>query len=164
MCLMLIFPVGCAEQATGNKENPTDAESIVLKVFDGKVEDDDSSGVVSMQHTPQIKIPDEEPIPPLTVIDYRYYPVGVGSLEAEVGSSLAKKLQELYQSSPEFDQIRLSLYLPFTDDYGNITWNHAALVVISRATYEKINWENFIGENLWDIADEVSRESGIVWD
>jgi hypothetical protein len=51
-----------------------------------------------------------------------------------------------------------------TDDYGNITWNHAALVVISRATYEKINWENFIGENLWDIADEVSRESGIVWD
>ncbi len=159
ICLTLTFAAGCAE----NKENSADAESIVLKVFNGKVEDDNSSGVVSMQHTPQTEIPNEEPIPSLIVIDYRYYPAGVGSLEAEVGSSLASKFQELYQSSTEFDQVRLTLRLPFSDDYGNVSWNHAALIVMSRTTYEKINWDNFVGENLWSVADEVSRESRIIW-
>lgn len=164
VCLLLAIAAGCSEPPAENKENSAGAEPVVLKVFGGEVKDDEKGGIVSVNHVPQIEVPDEEPIPPLTIIEYRYYPVGIGSLGAEVGSSLGRKFQELYKSSPEFDQVRLTLYLPFSDDYGNIAWEHAALIVMSRATYEKINWDNFIGENLWKVADEVSRESWIAWD
>lgn len=66
-------------------------------------------------------------------------------------------------STPEFDHVRLMLQLPFIDDYGNVTWEHSALVVMSRATYESVNWNNFAGESLWLIADEVDRDKRIAW-
>ena len=157
---LLLFIAGCST-AEINK----DAESIAISVFGGEVRDDNpsASGIISITHTPQIEVPGNEPIPPLTVIGYRYHPVGVGSLESEVGASLGKRFQALYSSSPEFDHVRLMLQLPFIDDYGNVTWEHSALVVMSRATYESVNWNNFAGESLWLIADEVDRDKRIAW-
>jgi len=147
------------------------ANSLVLRAFGGEIKDDKSSGVALAHYSPEMQIPEEEkehmseePIPSVTQIQYRYYPIGIGSLSSEIASILSNRLQRLYDSSNLFDHVRLGLYLPFSDNYGNITWDHAALIVMSRATYNKINWENFDTENLWNVADEVSREKWIVWD
>lgn len=49
--------------------------------------------------------------------------------------------------------VNFSSSLPLIDQYGNITQDKVGLITFSRSEWEKINWDNFITDNIESVAD-----------
>lgn len=53
----------------------------------------------------------------------------------------------------DVDAIVVEPHLTLVDQYGEESLSRVALITIERATWEKINWDNFLTDNLPNIAD-----------
>ena len=55
--------------------------------------------------------------------------------------------------SQDIHSITVEPYLILVDQYGKEELSKVALITINRATWEEINWENFLTDNIPNIAD-----------
>lgn len=58
------------------------------------------------------------------------------------------------QSELDLDEITINASLQLVDQYGNESLGKVMTVTFTRTTWEKINWDNFITDNLPSVADE----------
>lgn len=65
--------------------------------------------------------------------------------------SITEKLSKI--SSDKFDSILYSAQLDLVDKHGNTSNQRVSLVTIKKATWEKINYDNFISSELEIVAD-----------
>ncbi len=63
-------------------------------------------------------------------------------------------MESIQEYIPEdINEINISSSLPLTDVYGNTSQDKVGLITFNRSTWEKINWEGFITDNLSEVAD-----------
>jgi hypothetical protein len=66
-------------------------------------------------------------------------------------------LQTVAMSEMPFDAVTLRGTFPLVDEYGNSTETEVVRATYTRATVDRINWEGFIWENVYRIADDVQQ-------
>ena len=49
--------------------------------------------------------------------------------------------------------VNFSSSLPLVDQYGNTTQDKVGLITFNRSEWKKINWDNFITDNIESVAD-----------
>lgn len=64
---------------------------------------------------------------------------------------LVKELSSVINQ--DVNEIVVEAYLTLVDQYGKESLSKVAMITISRETWEKINWDNFLTDNFPDIAD-----------
>lgn len=64
-------------------------------------------------------------------------------------------LKTIAHSDITYDSVRLHGTFPLVDKYGNVTETAVVKVVYTADTIQKINWDNFIFKNVYDIADSM---------
>ena len=75
-----------------------------------------------------------------------------------------KNIYDCFKNSiPKIDKMNVIIFLPKEDKFGNTSWNKIVEFQISKNSIEKINIENFIRENLWEITDSLKIEDEKVW-
>lgn len=57
------------------------------------------------------------------------------------------------QIDPKIEYLIFQAYFPLVDQYGKESIDRVMLVTVARKTWEKIEWDNFLKENLSKIAD-----------
>lgn len=57
------------------------------------------------------------------------------------------------QIDPKIEYLIFQAYFPLVDQYGKKSINRVMSITVTRKTWEKINWDNFLKENLSKIAD-----------
>lgn len=57
------------------------------------------------------------------------------------------------QIDPKIEYLIFRAYFPLVDQYGKESIDRVMLVTVARKTWEKIEWDNFLKENLSKIAD-----------
>lgn len=65
----------------------------------------------------------------------------------------AVDFMELMKSQPNVNQATLIVEAPLTDPFGNVEFGDVMIVLISRETLNKINFQHFRPENLSTVAD-----------
>lgn len=138
LTVVLFAIVGC-----GSKPDTSSPEALLESVFPSP-NDDKSSGMT------QYKIDDFE-----AVIDYNFFPAGISSFDEELGVKLASKIKTFFEANNYFNKIKIVAHGPFDDGYGNYNWEPLISFEITRDIYEKINWDNFISQNLVKISQNV---------
>ena len=116
----------------------------VMEIF-GTQRNHKSSGVGSIQYT-------ETDV----YIQYNFYPLGLFNYETELGVELVPKIRKLYKLSGKFDNIAFLIQGPFQDKYGNLTWKPVVSFEFSRETFNKINWENFLNQDLLKVSKNIT--------
>lgn len=64
-------------------------------------------------------------------------------------------LKTIAQSGIEFNNVFLFGYFPLTDAYGNSSEENVVILQYSKATVQKINWDGFMYDNIYTIADDT---------
>ncbi|MFU0783770.1 MAG: hypothetical protein ACFWT2_11910 [Thermoanaerobacterium thermosaccharolyticum] len=141
--LLAILIVGCS--SNNNVSNLTPEEAI-KQVLGTPQDKDKDSGVTKVE-----KDGDEY------VVTYNFFPVGVSDFNSELGVKLTQKIKQLYEDNKQIDKLQFVCYGPYEDDYGNITWKPVVSFKVSRAIFNKINWDNFSDTNLIKIAEDVQQ-------
>ncbi|MBM7644061.1 hypothetical protein JOD45_000252 [Scopulibacillus daqui] len=67
--------------------------------------------------------------------------------------SISKTLKDL-KDNTKFDKIAFNIVFPMQDQYGNASNNIVMKATFDRDTLDKINWENFMFENIPNVANE----------
>lgn len=67
-------------------------------------------------------------------------------------TDLLKKL--LSQIDPKIESLTFQAYFPLADQYGQVSIDKVMLITVAKETWNKINWNNFLKENLPKIADD----------
>ncbi|OPX65517.1 MULTISPECIES: hypothetical protein [unclassified Methanoregula] len=84
--------------------------------------------------------------------------------EATLFSSSLKadtKLMEILFENPSVEKCNFETSIDLTDEYGNKVNKIVLNITVNRATHEKINYDNFNTDNLWNIADSHWRHPAI---
>lgn len=61
--------------------------------------------------------------------------------------------EKAFAELPEINSTYIDWHFPLVDTYGNVELNSVMTIKITRETEDKINWENFMTDNLPDVAD-----------
>lgn len=64
-------------------------------------------------------------------------------------------LETIAKSGYPFDRVLLNGSFPLVDTFGNTAETVVVSLVFNKATVDKINWINFLSENIYMIADEA---------
>lgn len=64
-------------------------------------------------------------------------------------------LKALAQSRIDYTYVILSGSFPMVDKFGNSDEKNVVNLTFYKETVERINWENFLSDNIYDIADEA---------
>ncbi len=86
-------------------------------------------------------------------VTYHFYRTGSIDVKEEVGVELARKIEKLYKEIPTLDTAQFVVQRPYSDNKGNVSWLKDAHFTFTRKTYESINWKNFAGSQLLDVAE-----------
>jgi hypothetical protein len=80
-----------------------------------------------------------------------------GLIVIGIQSDIADMLRLVAQSGllPEYQDVTISGKFPLVDKFGNTTDEIVITASYTRATIEKINWDNFLYTNVLDIADTL---------
>lgn len=65
-------------------------------------------------------------------------------------------LKTVAQSGIEFNNIYLMGYFPLVDAYGNSKEENVVTLQFSKETVEKINWDGFLYDNIYLVADDAT--------
>ncbi|ADU50187.1 hypothetical protein Tmar_0062 [Thermaerobacter marianensis DSM 12885] len=139
--LILTGLAGCSDTAGDSAASGDLAQQVVASL--GKQEGDESSGAVSAKLVGDGHIQ----------VEYRFYPLGAVDVERELGVHLSPKLRKVFRDHADLQRLDMQVYLPYDDGYGNTTWKPAFSFAFDRNLYEKINWDNFVPQNLLDVVD-----------
>ncbi|NLU09429.1 MAG: hypothetical protein GXW90_00515 [Tepidanaerobacter acetatoxydans] len=129
--------VGCS-----SKPDTSSPEALLESIFTSP-RDDKSSGMTNYQ------INGSE-----ATIEYNYFPVGISPFDEELGVHLSSKIKDLFEQD-YFDKITIIAKGPFDDGYGNYNWVPLISFEFTREIYDKINWDNFVSQNLVKISQNV---------
>jgi hypothetical protein len=143
--LFCLFLIGCSLEEKDILPN-TSAESFKAAVEDifGLSKSELSSGIGRIQYSK-----DE------SVINYHFYPTGYFKFEDELGVDLAPKIKRLYEIGGEFDRITFLIKGYFEDKYGKGEWLPVLSFEFNKTIYYKVNWENFLKQNLLEVSENV---------
>ena len=64
-------------------------------------------------------------------------------------------LQAVSESEVEYNSVRVYGTFPLVDSYGNVEETEVVKAVYTLETLEKINWDNFLFKNVYEIADSL---------
>ncbi|MBP0006249.1 MAG: hypothetical protein J7642_21445 [Cyanobacteria bacterium SBC] len=64
-------------------------------------------------------------------------------------------LRKIDESNIDYQQVRLAATFVLSDKYGNSSEEKVLMLTYSKATVDRINWDNFLFQNMFDLADEV---------
>lgn len=68
---------------------------------------------------------------------------------------VAKILEAIAKSSLTYSEVTVDGTFSMVDQYGNATEDVVITAIYNRSTIERINWENFLWDNVYSIADDV---------
>jgi hypothetical protein len=81
-------------------------------------------------------------------------------LYKKVGEISSKVMQEVYKSNPNTYDVIIWYYSDIIDQYGNKENKVLISQAIDKATYEKINWQNFDTTKLCDFLKSEASSNG----
>ena len=142
VCFVLIF-CGVSKEPVAPISNAAEFHDAVIKIFEG-YQSGDESGVATVSY-------DKES----SVINYDFFPLGMFKYEDELGVELATKIKRLYEIGGEFNSITFLIHGPFQDAYGKNQWKPILSFEFSKQIYNKINWDNFVSQDLLKVAQNV---------
>ncbi|HEY8414835.1 MAG TPA: hypothetical protein VIK99_03585 [Thermaerobacter sp.] len=134
-----------SDSAASQRPQPDLAQQVLATI--GTAKDEDDSGAVSA------KLEGEGHV----LLGYHFFPVGVSELDREIGVLLTPKLKTAFEKHPELQRLTVHLYLPYQDAYGNRSWELAMRFVFDRDLYGKINWDNFVRQDLLKVVKDLER-------
>jgi hypothetical protein len=65
-------------------------------------------------------------------------------------------LKEIAMSGIDYTYVTLSGSFPLVDQFGNTNERNVVNLTFNKKTVDRINWENFISDNIYEIADEAN--------
>lgn len=68
-------------------------------------------------------------------------------------------LKGVKKSGIEYNRVIVWGYYPLVDKYGNSEDEEVFEAIYKKSTIDKINWNGFIDDNIFDIADKISLHS-----
>jgi len=86
-----------------------------------------------------------------SAIHYHLYPSGLTSFKKEVGIKLASDIKKLYKKDNRAGNITFLILAPFQNKYGNTSWRPVLSFEFTRDLYTKINWDNFLKQDLLNV-------------
>lgn len=122
----------------------TDFKNAVKRIF-GQPKGTESSGVAKIIYSESD-----------SAIHYNFYPVGLFKYEDELGVELASKIRRLYEVGGKFNSIVFLIRGLFQDKYGKSQWLPILSLEFTRPIYNRINWDNFIKQDLLKVAKNVT--------
>ena len=143
-CLFLICCIGTKEEPIAPISTETDFKNAVKRIF-GQPTGSESSGVGSIRYGEDN-----------SVIHYMFYPVGFFKYEDELGVELASKIRKLYGVGGKFNNITFLIEGLFQDKYGKSQWLPILSFEFTKPIYNRINWQNFINQDLLKVAKNVT--------
>ena len=78
-----------------------------------------------------------------------------GFIRGSMRQDIVAVLKAADESGYDFSEIEVAGSFPLVDKFGNSTESIVAKTSFSRGTVERINWDNFISDNLFEIADSA---------
>ncbi|MBA3484544.1 MAG: hypothetical protein H0T51_22300 [Pirellulales bacterium] len=78
-----------------------------------------------------------------------------GFIRSSMRRDIAEVLQAADESGYDFSEIEVSGSFQLVDKLGNSTESMVAKTSFSRNTVDRINWNNFMSDNLFDIAESA---------
>lgn len=72
-----------------------------------------------------------------------------------------KILEKVYTDYSDIGRVAIFAYFPLVDKYGNSEDEVVMKVMLDKETSDKINWENFITDNLPDVVDDYYAHPAI---
>lgn len=67
----------------------------------------------------------------------------------------------IYHTLPQFNEIVVMWYLPLVDVKGHVTVDNVMTIAMTRDTSDSINWDNFITDNIKQVADRYWLHSAL---
>lgn len=78
-----------------------------------------------------------------------------GLIKDSAQMDVAKILEAIAESNLTYNEVTLDGTFSMVDKYGNISEDFVVSATYSRSTIERINWENFLWDDVYAIADDV---------
>jgi len=78
-----------------------------------------------------------------------------GFIKSGAKSDAFDILKSLAESGIDYTYVILSGTFPLQDQFGNAEEKHVVNLTFYKSTVAKINWENFLSDNIYNIADEA---------
>jgi len=87
------------------------------------------------------------------IINYNFLPFKSSDIKQEIGIYLSDDIDKIYKQYNNVDKLKFSISKLVQDSYGNKKWVPYIEFNFNRGLYKKINWDNFDGTKLIDIAN-----------
>jgi hypothetical protein len=147
---LIIFILYLSGVFKSEKEEPiavvsteTDFKNAVKRIF-GQPKGSESSGVVKIIYS------ESE-----SAVHYNFYPVGLFKYENELGVELASEIRKLYEVGGKFNNITFQVNGLFQDKYGKSQWLRILSFEFTKSIYNRINWDNFLDQDLLKVVQNV---------
>lgn len=137
------------QQSTSQQQAKQQAPDLAQQVLAtiGTAPNDESSGAVSAKLEGKGRV----------LLGYRHYPLKAENIDREIGAILTSKLRRAFEKHPDLQAVTVNVYAPYQDQYGNVTWEKYVTFTFDRELYGKINWDNFVHQNLLNVVKDLQR-------
>ena len=85
-------------------------------------------------------------------ISYYFFVEDLGSFDAEIEGELAPKIQELYKTIPEIDQVAFTVYIP---QMGDAPYKPYVSFTVDRELVDKTNWDDLMELDFFRVVKDV---------
>lgn len=140
----LVSVIGCG----GSEIKSSAPDDIAIEVL-GTPEGDEDSGVISANYD-GLKLE----------VEYQFFPLGMFSLEKEASYDLVSMFKKVFEKT-RAGEIVVRVLGPFKDKYGNYTWEHVLTLGITRASFDRINWEHMADTEFYKACDTYWKLPGL---
>lgn len=79
-----------------------------------------------------------------------------GMIRGGAELDVVNMLRAIDESGLDYNQVLLRGSFPLVDAYGNTEENYVINATYTKATVDKINWDNFLRKNIFLVADEIN--------
>ena len=143
--LAVIMVMVCSGPSAPKSSTP---DGVAIEVL-GRPEGDEGSGVMSSGYDGSV-----------LEVEYQHFPLGLRELEKEVGNALVPMFKKVFEFTTA-EEVVVEVFGPFEDKYGNYTWKHVLTLGISRASFERINWDHMSGGEFYGACDTYWKLPGL---
>ncbi|MEW9502860.1 hypothetical protein [Jeotgalibacillus marinus] len=149
--VLALFALSLVLAACGGEEEssePQTAEETIISILHDEFKEtnsfNDEDSILDMTYDEETGSVEAEVYAKDNIVSIK------GSIEMAIHNILKE-----FSEDDRFNSLTISAVFPFSDAYGNSTFNEIYRASFSEETIEKVNWEKFLWDDTPNIADDL---------